>query len=140
MDYNWEYNNCHIFVEIITKQLYYNFNILFKEKIMLPNTKKYKKKVQEHDQNVIKIKKLEEEITNNVFDDYIDKEKRDNLLKSAQTLNYSNKKVSQLQKVFDNYNQDIFTYNIALDIIDMQSHVKEHQKEGFLSKIANIIM
>lgn len=75
-----------------------------------------------------------------MFDDYIDKEKRDNLLKSAQTLNYSNKKVSQLQKVFDNYNQDIFTYNIALDIIDMQSHVKEHQKEGFLSKIANIIM
>ena len=107
---------------------------------MLPNTKKYKKKVQEHDQNVIKIKKLEEEITNNVFDDYIDKEKRDNLLKSAQTLNYSNKKVSQLQKVFDNYNQDIFTYNIALDIIDMQSHVKEHQKEGCLSKIAKIIM
>ena len=48
MDYNWEYNNCHIFVEIITKQLYYNFNILFKGKIMLPNTKKYKKKVQEH--------------------------------------------------------------------------------------------
>ena len=59
MDYNWEYNNCHIFVEIITKQLYYNFNILFKGKIMLPNTKKYKKRVQEHDQNVINIKKLE---------------------------------------------------------------------------------
>lgn len=45
-----------------------------------------------------------------------------------------------VQKAFDNFNTDTIGYNIAVDIIDMETHIQQHKKEGFFSKIANVVM
>ena len=49
-------------------------------------------------------------------------------------------KRSNVQKVFENFNTDTIEYNVAVDIIDMETHIQQHKKEGLFSRIANVVM
>lgn len=93
-----------------------------------------------HDKKVSEIEDLEKEIVNQVFDNYINEEDQKQLIEDAKTFHYSETKISSIQKVFDNFNTDTIEYNIAVDIIDMQEHIQQYKKEGFFSKIANVVM
>lgn len=93
-----------------------------------------------HDKKVSEIEKIEKDIINQVFDNYINKEVQEQLIKDAKTFHYSETKISNVQKVFDNFNTDTIEYNIAVDIVDMETHIQQHKKEGFFSKIANVVI
>lgn len=87
-----------------------------------------------------KLKNLKRNIVNQVFDNYIDPEVQKELLSDAKTFHYSETKISNVQKVFENFNTDTIEYNVAVDIIDMETHIQQHKKEGLFSRIANVVM
>lgn len=64
-----------------------------------------------HDKKVSEIEKIEKDIINQVFDNYINKEAQEQLIKDAKTFHYSETKISNVQKVFDNFNTDTIEYN-----------------------------
>lgn len=93
-----------------------------------------------HDKKISEIEKIENDIINQVFDNYMDSKDQEQLIRDAKTFHYSESKISNVQKAFDNFNTDTIGYNIAVDIIDMETHIQQHKKEGFFSKIANVVM
>lgn len=87
-----------------------------------------------------KLQNLKKNIVNQVFDNYMDPEAQKELLSDAKTFHYSETKISNVQKVFENFNTDTIEYNVAVDIIDMETHIQQHKKEGLFSRIANVVM
>lgn len=104
------------------------------------NNGKLKSLKDKHDKKVSEIAELEKNIVNQVFDNYIDPEVQEELLRDAKTFHYSETKISNVQKVFENFNTDTIEYNVAVDIIDMETHIQQHKKEGLFSRIANVVM
>lgn len=99
-----------------------------------------KKLKQKHDNKISEAQEIEEKIINVVFEKYINEDERIQLLIDAETFHYSKTKISNVQKAFENFNTDTIEYNIASDIIDMETHIQEYKKEGFFSKIANVVI
>lgn len=94
-----------------------------------------------HDSKVLEVQEIENRITNQVFDSYLDENDRKKLLEDARTFHYSETKISIVQHLFNNFNTDTVKYNDAVDIIDMETHIEQHRKnEGFFSKIANVVI
>ena len=87
-----------------------------------------------------KAKNIEAQIVNSVFDQYIDPEKRKQLIEQAQTICYSEEKLNIIIDVFENYNKDNVTFNVANEIMEVQKDIKEHNKESFFSTISNIVL
>lgn len=100
---------------------------------------RYKKLKEKHDSKVIEVQKIETEIVNLVFRDYINPEDREKLLEEAKTFCFSEAKIAEVQRVFDNYNTDTMVYNIAVSIMEMKSFIQENKKESFFSRIANVV-
>lgn len=107
------------------------------EKTTNKNLRKLKQK---HDNKISEAQEIEERIVNVVFEKYIDEGERIRLLNDAETFHYSKTKISNVQKAFENFNTDTIEYNVASDIIDIETHIQEHKKEGFFSKIANVVI
>lgn len=101
---------------------------------------KLNKLKEQHDEYARKTGELETEIVNSVFKEYMDEDKRNELLKKARTFNFSQKKTEDIEKAFTNFNKDNITYNVASDIIDARNHIKEFDSESFFSQIANIVI
>lgn len=100
---------------------------------------KYKKLKEKHDSKVTEVQRLEKDIVNLVFKNYINPEDREKLLREARTFCFSEVKIADVQQVFDNYNTDTMVYNAAVDIMEMEDFIQETKKEGFFSRIANVI-
>ena len=90
--------------------------------------------------HVKKAKNIETEIINSVSNQYIDKEQRDKLIQQAKTIYYSEEKIELISKVFEKYDRSKVTYNIAIEIMDAEKDIKEHNKESFFSKLSNIVI
>ena len=91
-----------------------------------------------HDKKMNSVLDLEKKIVNSVFDDYLNKEDREALIADARKSCYSEDKIAKIELSFEHFSIDI-TYNDASEIIEAQNHISQHNKEGFLSKIANVI-
>lgn len=104
------------------------------------NHDKLRKLKEKHDNKIVEVEKMETQIVNAVFKDYIDKDERQKLLQEAKTFCYSEAKISKVEEVFNNFNTDTLKYNVAVDILEMQTHIQENKKEGFFSKIANVVI
>lgn len=92
-----------------------------------------------HDKALNVVVKTEKEIVNSVFDDYIPENNRKELIEKAKKCCYSEDKTQLLENVFQKYNIDVVTYNIANEIMDAEDHIKQHKRESFLSRISNVI-
>ncbi len=114
--------------------------VIYKRKVMVKkNTnKKIKKLKQTHDNKISEAQEIEKKIINEVFDKYLDEDVQMQLINDAKTFHYSETKILNVQEIFKNFTTDNFQYNTASDIIEMETHIEEHKKEGFFSKIANI--
>lgn len=114
--------------------------VIYKRKVMVKkNTnKKIKKLKQTHDNKISEAQEIEKKIINEVFDKYLDEDVQMQLINDAKTFHYSETKILNVQEIFKNFTTNNFQYNTASDIIEMETHIEEHKKEGFFSKIANI--
>ena len=92
-----------------------------------------------HDKATDTVILTENEIIHVVFVEYLDEEARQELLDDAKAFCYSREKICNIESAFNDYNKDSITFNVALDVIDAKKHIKEHKRESFFSKIANII-
>lgn len=113
---------------------------------MLSKNKREKLR-EEHDkqlriasEHVKNAKNIEKEIINSVSDQYIDKEERDKLIQQAKKVYYSEEKIKLISKVFEKYDRSKVTYNVAIEIMDAEKDIKEHNKESFFSTISNIVI
>lgn len=116
----------------------------FAEIIGKDNLKKLReyhdKEIRIGNEHLNKAKEIENQIVNEVFSTYLDEEERNKLINQAKAFSFSNEKLTRIEEVFKEYNEDKINYNIAIDILDARTHIKEHKKEGFLSTISNLVI
>ncbi len=114
------------------------------EIIGIKNLKKLREfhdnEIRRGNEHLDKAKELENKIVNEVFSTYLDEEERNRLINQAKAFSFSKEKLTRIEEVFNEYNEDNIDYNIAIDIIDAQTHIKEHKKEGFLSTISKLVI
>lgn len=100
-------------------------------------------KLNTHDECEIDIANQEVEITKDIFNIFRFEDNQEELIKQLEETNYSIDNISEIKKIFMNYDSTSVTFNTARTIIDAQKHICEAQeyedniRNTIISRIAN---